>query len=227
MPYLNVDLDYFDHRKTKRLIGLLGRGAEILPLRLWAYCGKFHCEDGRLAGYSEQEIESIASWWGQGGLMLPAMEKAAWMGQDGATWFMVAWVEHQGHLAAFKAKGKAMADARWSKAREDASSIAVSIAKKPPKQCPIRSDPTVPTKPTDLSKKVGFVKPTFAEMELHASKIGLPPTEITGFFNHHEARGWKYRGGQRMVSWQAAMVTWKENGKKFGTTKPDRDYSKF
>lgn len=26
MAYLNLDLDYFDHPKTRRLVGLLGRG---------------------------------------------------------------------------------------------------------------------------------------------------------------------------------------------------------
>lgn len=59
MPYLNVDLDYFSHRKAVRLIGLIGSQHVAVPIKLWAYVGKHHCEDGSLKGYSVQEIESI------------------------------------------------------------------------------------------------------------------------------------------------------------------------
>ena len=189
-----------------------------MPLRLWAYCGKFHCEDGRLAGYSEQEIESIAAWWGKSGLMVPAMEKAELMAKDDSGWLMLAWNEHQGHLAAFKAKGKAMAEARWNAARN-----AASIATKPPKQCLNQpTDPTVPTDPIQLSKK-GFQKPTFPEMELHAQKIGLQATEINRFFNYYEANGWRV-GRNPMKSWQAAMVNWRTHASEYGTrNKPSKE----
>lgn len=126
MPYLNVDLDYFDHRKTKRLIGLIGRGAEVLPIRLWAYCGKHHSEDGRLAGYSDQEIEANVGWWGKAGEMMPALKRAGFVDNPNGCWEVHAWEEHQGHIAAFKLKGAAMAKARWDKARADAASIAAS-----------------------------------------------------------------------------------------------------
>jgi hypothetical protein len=145
MPDLNLNLDYFEHRKTRRLVGLLGRGAEVLPLKLWAYCGKFHPEDGRLADYSDQEIESFAGWWGKSGGMLPAMLQAGFMGKDGDGWFIHDWREHQGHISAYKAKGKAMASARWAKAKADAASIAASNAKGGGAAMP---DPAKPTKPT-------------------------------------------------------------------------------
>ena len=67
MPYLNLDLNYFDHIKTKRLVGLLGRGSEVLPIRLWCACGKHRAESGKLDGYSAQEIESLVEWWGESG----------------------------------------------------------------------------------------------------------------------------------------------------------------
>jgi hypothetical protein len=136
MPYLNLDLDYFDHRKTKRLVGLLGRGAEVIPIKLWSYCGKFHADTGRLAGYSEQEIESLAGWWGKSGAML----QVEFMGRDEQGWFMVEFADHQGHIAAFKAKGRAMAKARWAKA--DACSNAASMLQ----AMPYPTDPTDPIK---------------------------------------------------------------------------------
>ncbi len=59
-------------------------------------------------------------------------------------------------------------------------------------------------------KRHRFAKPAQAEMELHASKIGLPPPEITKFWSYYEANGWKV-GRNPMKSWQAAMVNWKTN----------------
>ncbi len=216
MPYLNVDLDYFDHRKTKRLIGLLGKGSEILPIRLWAYCGKFHSEDGRFTGYSEQEIESISSWWGKSGELLPAMKTSNWMNQDSAGWFMVAWHEHQGHLMAFKLKGKAMAETRWRRVREQAEKLAGSNAGSIPASNAlsdlILSKPTDPILPNGVAPAAAppkkFQKPEFHEMEFQAMKIGLPVTEINGFFNHYEANGWRV-GRNPMKDWRAAMSNWK------------------
>jgi len=64
--------------------------------------------------------------------------------------------------------------------------------------------------------KGGFAKPTMAEMELHAAKIGFPPTELNKFFNYYEANGWRV-GRNPMKSWQAAMVNWRENTQRYGT----------
>lgn len=55
-----------------------------------------------------------------------------------------------------------------------------------------------------------FAKPTMAEMEWQARKIGLPPTEIDRFFNHYEANGWKV-GRVPMKKWRAAMANWRNN----------------
>jgi hypothetical protein len=149
MPALNLDLDYFDHPKTKRLVGLLGRGAEVLPIKLWAFCGKFHAESGRLTGYAAQEIESIVGWWGRPGDLMAALVRVGFVRQEGEEVFVVhEWAEHEGHIAAFKVRAKRAAGARWSKlagSDPDATSNATSIAKEDGKQCPI------PTKPTNQS----------------------------------------------------------------------------
>jgi hypothetical protein len=160
MPYLNLDLNYFEHRKTRRLVGLLGRGSEVLPVRLWIYCGKFHCETGKLAGYDEKEIESLAEWWGKSGDMLPAMLKAGFMYQEGNTWGMTAWTEHQGHISAYALRGKMMAEARWGKVRTDAASIATSnAASNALTNLTNLTDLSKPTKPNDKASKA-FAKLT-------------------------------------------------------------------
>lgn len=139
MPSLNLDLDFFDHPKTRRLVGLLGRGAEVLPIKLWSYCGKFHAEDGRLAGYSPQEIESIVGWWGKAGDAVAALVRVEFLDElpDGSGYQVHDWLEYQGHIEAFRQRSKKAAAARWSKARDapcskHATSIAPSITKQSP-----------------------------------------------------------------------------------------------
>jgi hypothetical protein len=128
MADLNLDLDYFNHPQTKRLIGRLGRGSEVMPLRLWCYCGKFHCADGRLAGYSEQEIESIAEWWGKRGEAIAAMVAVGFVDKEAdGTYVMHNWGKRQGHLHAIQLHVRMMAERRWAK-RSNASSIADSNA---------------------------------------------------------------------------------------------------
>ncbi len=85
MPDLNLDLNYFDHPKTKRLIGLLGRGAEVIPIRLWCVCGRLHAESGRLTDYTAQEIESTVEWWGKEGEAEAALLKLNFIAKGGKT----------------------------------------------------------------------------------------------------------------------------------------------
>lgn len=151
MANLNLDLNFFDHPKTKRLVGLLGRGSEVLPIKLWAYAGKVRAEDGRLIGHAAHEIESIAGWWGKAGEMLEVMLKEGTRfleQEEDGTYVLHDWLEYQGHLAAYKIRGKKAAMARWSKlAGEVVKAVnATSIPEGCHKQSP------KPAKPTDLTK---------------------------------------------------------------------------
>lgn len=151
MAYLNVDLDYFTNRKVVRLVGLLGPQHAVTPIRLWAYVGKHHCEDGALKGYSKQEIESILQWKGKRGDLVDALVKVGFLdintvdGED--TYQVHDWLEHAGHLAALKIRGKRNAEKRWSKlAEKDATSIPGSTA------APILLPPNlIPTIPPNLT----------------------------------------------------------------------------
>lgn len=58
------------------------------------------------------------------------------------------------------------------------------------------------------NKPAVFKKPTQAELEFHAAKIGLPATEVANFLNHYESNGWKV-GPNKMRSWPHAMNKWK------------------
>lgn len=162
MPDLNIDLNFFDHPKTKRLVGLLGRGSEVLPLKLWAYTGKVRAEDGRLVGHAAQEIESIAGWWGKQGEMIEAMLRDGTRfldREEDGTFVIHDWLEHQGHLAAYKIRGRKAAKKRWeSMAGQslDATSMPQAMLDACHKQCPIPSNqPTEdPPGPPDGGKDV-------------------------------------------------------------------------
>jgi hypothetical protein len=147
MPYLNLDLRYFDHIKTVRLVGLLGKGAAELPLRLWCYCGTHHAKDGNLAGYSAQEIESIVGWWGTPGAFVDAMVNVGLLDKTEKGYKVHDWEEEQGHLISFHERAKAGAKERWDRYREQhATSIATSNAQAPP-QAMLHTIPNH-TKPT-------------------------------------------------------------------------------
>ena len=131
MPTLNFDLDYFEHYKTKRLTGLLGRGAEVIPLKLWVHTGKFHAHDGILTGYSAQEVESIIGWWGPKEKAIDALIKVGFIEPVENGYLVHDWSEHSGHLAVFKTRAKSAASKRWQAMLNDDP----SNAKPQPKQC--------------------------------------------------------------------------------------------
>lgn len=129
MSYLNLDFDFFDHPKTRRLRGIVGHGAETYILRIWAHCGKFHPDDGILSGYSVPEIEEIAGWKGESGKCLEALLKVGMLElcqstclgtcSSNASEFKVHdWEDHQGHISMLKDRAKAGARARWGKKRD-------------------------------------------------------------------------------------------------------------
>lgn len=134
MQYLNLDLNYFDHPKTVRLVGLLGRGAEILPVRLWVYAAKYLAETGEFIGFSPQEIESIARWWGKSGEMVDAMIQAqdekglGFLEKTDRGYRLPNWSKINGHISALKERAQAGAKARWDKYR-DASGNAKAMLK--------------------------------------------------------------------------------------------------
>lgn len=150
MAHLNLDLDYFEHRKTRRLVGLLGRGADVLPIKLWRYVGKYHSEDGRLTGYTEQEIAAAAEWWGKPDEFIAAMLAVVFLEKDGDTYIVHDWLKQQGHIAALRRRNQLNAESRWAKIsnatgmRDECEAGATGIRG----QCPKPSIPTKPSKPS-------------------------------------------------------------------------------
>lgn len=126
MSSLNFDVNYFDHFKTKRLIGILGKNAELLPIKLWAYCAKIHPETGRLDGYSVREIEFLMGWDGEQGKAVTALVLVGFLkehfrspGNDACAFSINDWFEYQGHLRAFKERSRKANRKRWNSYRQE------------------------------------------------------------------------------------------------------------
>lgn len=132
MPDLNLDPNYFSHRKTKRLIDLLCKGAEVLPLKLWCYCGRHHARDGKLTGYSEQEIEKLVDWWGKRGACVTALIEAGFLVKLKAGYAVRNWREHQGHFALYEDRARHAATVRWDRERAAKANACSSAASIPP-----------------------------------------------------------------------------------------------
>lgn len=126
MPSLNLDLDYFTNPKVTRLVGLLGVEGFIIPIRLWCYVGKHHPTTGLLTGYSKEEIEQVVEWPGETGRCVDALVKIKFLIEKKESFAVNDWLEHAGHLAAYKKRAKLAAKARWT---PHATSIASSNAK--------------------------------------------------------------------------------------------------
>jgi hypothetical protein len=60
-----------------------------------------------------------------------------------------------------------------------------------------------------------FVKPTIEEVTAYCRerKKGVDPQM---WMDYYKARGWKFKGGQAMKDWRAAVRTWEHNGFRTG-----------
>jgi hypothetical protein len=210
MPYLNLDLDYFEHPKVVRLTGILGQDAALIPIRLWVYAGKYHPEEGLLEGYSKQEIESVVKWVGESGHCIDALERVNLISKVGESFQIHDWKDHAGHLAVFKKRAKTAAKKRWKK-------YATSIAKTEITNAPNLSYPNL-TKPTRIRKQAG--RPWPDDLVLSPELIDLGKSlGIDPHFEFEKARNHCKATGKQYVDYTAFLRNW------FGTSVTDRRYT--
>ncbi len=126
MPFLNLDFDYFDHPKTTRLVGLLGHGSEIYPIRLWTHIAKFHSKDGILSGYTPEAIEQAIRWAGKHGDCVGALLSVGFIEKTDGGYRAHDWNGHQGHIHALKIRNKKVAKNRWKNIRNTTSTVDTS-----------------------------------------------------------------------------------------------------
>ncbi len=206
---INLDIGYFDHIKTVRLASMLGRGAEMLPIRLWCYCGIHPKDNGTLTDFSADDVEAvILKWWGKRGQAVGALVKVGFLDFDGTTYKAHGFNEKNGHIIAFHERAVKAASARWGKLKgEECLSNATSNATSIAKQCPTDLPTLLPTKSKEKDVAGKFVPPSPQEVSDYGKTIGF---QIDGekFVAFYQASGW-YRGRSKIKDWKAAVVTWK------------------
>jgi len=211
MPSLNLNLDYFDHAKAMRLEARLGPGADVLPIRLWAYVGRHYPTLGCVA-MLEAELERVCRWWGEKGVMVSAMLEIGFLESDGDKYTIHDWFDHSGHLSKFKKRAEKAARKRWG--IKSKRSNASSIASVKSKQSPSRAVHNRAVQDLKTTKRCDFQKPTLEEVQTHIKANNL---KIDGlqFFDHYEANGWRV-GRNPMKDWKAACRTWNRRSGEFG-----------
>jgi hypothetical protein len=136
MPELNVDLYYHEHPQTKRLVAVLGKCADIYPIRIWSYTGRLHPQTGKLEGYTDGEVEALAGWEGEPGALIAAMthERSLFLERIHSGFIVHNFMDRQGHLAAYSKRSKAANKARWKNTDDEAEGILNSETRNPKSQ---------------------------------------------------------------------------------------------
>lgn len=102
-----LDVDYFQHPKTKFLIGLIGARADVFPPRLWAWCCKY-AKDGVVKGGCAQ-IEAMVDWDGEPGKLHAALITAGFLEKNGKK--VHDFMEHTGrNIELYEAKKRRQRD---------------------------------------------------------------------------------------------------------------------
>lgn len=113
MPNLNLDVNFFDHPKTQRLVANLGPNTESCILRLWCHAGKFHSDDGIFRGYNEAELEAIAKWTGARGEFVNTAIRVGFLIRLEDGFAIHDWHESEGHLKMLRERARNAAQKRW------------------------------------------------------------------------------------------------------------------
>ena len=114
MADINLDVNYLEHIKTKRLISRLGKGSEMIPIRLWLFMAKMPTCAGVMVNYTPSEWRMASGWHGDVPKLLLALTEVGFLDKLGDNHYKLhQWEEHQGHLIAYSIRGKKAAKARW------------------------------------------------------------------------------------------------------------------
>lgn len=226
MPSLNLDLAWFGHRKAVRLVGILGHGADLLPIKLWVYAGIHHPENGRLTGYLAQEIEHIVGWKGEPGKFVEAMmHPAINLLEQREDFFQIHdWLDHCGHLASFKKRAITAAKKRWSRYassnRELKSSNALQRGNVTYRKERKGKELEGECRGETAKRKTSSPYPENFELseslkawvvEQRCPDVGA---QLEAFRDYHVSKG------SRFIDWDAAFRTWIRNSFKFGKVRP-------
>jgi hypothetical protein len=117
-----IEVGFFDHHKTSRLIASLGLPAAWALLRLWEFA-TINKPDGDLSGMAPDEIASACRYDGDPRAFLDALVAAKWLDKSRShgrnAYAIHAWQEHQPFVVNGPARREAArkaAESRWKRA---------------------------------------------------------------------------------------------------------------
>lgn len=118
---IRIDLAFFHHRKTKRLIARLGLPGVWSLLNLWARAAQTKPK-GEFAGMDEQDIALDAEWTGDPEEFCCALQDTGWLDRNGdGVYRLHDWQVHQPWVYHAQERSQAArenAEKRWARVRE-------------------------------------------------------------------------------------------------------------
>jgi hypothetical protein len=112
--FVRVNCNFYTHRKTAKLRGLIGDSALWLPPRWWAYAAE-HQPDGVFKNYSAAEIAVLVGYNGDADAMLQALLAVGFADKDPLR--IHDWGEYNGYHKAYAERARKASRARWAKER--------------------------------------------------------------------------------------------------------------
>lgn len=114
MSWARINTEYPRHRKTIRLVSLLGAIAELYPIRLWLWAAE-QSPNGCLHDLGAAEVASIVGHAGDAQHLMDGLVSAGFVERDdsGVLWIR-SWEEHQGQLIEQREKARE----RWRRWRD-------------------------------------------------------------------------------------------------------------
>ena len=199
MPTINIDLNWPDHPKTKRLIRAAGQTAPFHLVTLWCFAAKYHPDDGDLSSHTPQDIEGVSGWTGEAGVFYTALLASGFL--DGCL-TLHDWEEHEGHLAVYREKCLKMNKIRWDKVR---SSIPQEPNKESNKESSKESNKDSSRTPSSVPfSSVPFSSNNIAQAQVLKTEPEQPPPQPEE--ETEAAKAKKYRSDINKV-----VTTWMIN----------------
>jgi hypothetical protein len=95
---IRLDVDFYGHPKTIKLIRRLGFEGVVCLQRLWLFAAKHKC-DGDLDGMDEEEIAIASGWNNDPSTFVTTLVQLRWLDVDNETYSLHKWVDRNGYAA--------------------------------------------------------------------------------------------------------------------------------
>lgn len=120
---IRLSVGFFSHPKTIKLMRQAGAEGVVCLQRLWIWAAQNRV-DGCLVGFEVDDIEIVAGWTGESGVLVRVLEALRFLDKNGDVYCLHGWAKHQEYVTQEPArieKARKAAQKRWSNARGDAN----------------------------------------------------------------------------------------------------------